>query len=391
MNPKKQLKISAYSFHVQVILGTLEQRYKARGGYQLLFPYTHSSGTNSVRTQLQFRSKFLWTPLLKTLFFILFIIANFAIRISADETKKITVCFYDAGCFSFESEKKDKDAMANMLASISPDILLLAGIKEKSILEIFKQSLNSANFAEIVEAEDKERHLAIVSKIKPVKFIPITDQKYSINNTELPVKRGFMHCIFNIDDYVLHIVAAHLQEREKVEGFNQTDMRRYEARLLRYYVNSIIKADSKSNILVVGNMNDTCGMATIKEIYSRKFDSPKRLYDIRPTDNMRTSWTFWNSSSDEYERIDYFMATYALLPEIIREKTFINQDFRWKQLSKHRPIIVGIKCRDENLWTKEKVEKFYPNAIYQVGVTEHFEEDKPVGEKPKRNPPTIKQ
>ncbi|MEM4247950.1 MAG: hypothetical protein QXH80_01675, partial [Candidatus Nanoarchaeia archaeon] len=181
---------------------------------------------------------------ISSIFFLLFITANFALQISADEYKKITVCFYDAGCFSVDSEKKDKDAIANMFLNISPDILLLAGIKEKSVLEIFKQNLNPANFAEIVEAEDKERHLAIVSKIKPAKFISITDQKYSINNTELPVKRGFMHCAFNIDGYLLHIVAAHLQEREKVEGFNQTDMRRYEARLLRYYVNSIIKADS---------------------------------------------------------------------------------------------------------------------------------------------------
>ncbi|MEM4248376.1 MAG: hypothetical protein QXH80_03835, partial [Candidatus Nanoarchaeia archaeon] len=69
----------------------------------------------------------------------------------------------------------------------------------------------------------------------------------------------------------------------------------------------------------------------------------------------------------------------------------VNQDTCWKQLSKHRPIVVTIKCKDESIWTKEKIEYFYPNEIYQAEAKKHFEESKPVGEKPKRNPPTTKQ
>ncbi len=322
---------------------------------------------------------------------ILYLSVNFAATVFPQENfGQVSVCFYDTGEFSLSSSKDKKESVISILTGINPDILILAGVGDLDSLNELKKTVKSAKFAKMVSGDDKTRHLAVISRLEPLEFHPITDLKYKIKDVELPVKRGFLHCVFKSGTYKFHLIGADLQSRDKVENFNQTDMRRYEARLLRYHVTALIKENIGNNIIVAGNLNDTCGMASIKEIYNRRFDIVKRLFDIRPIDSLRTSWTYWDCKSDDYERIDYIIGTSSILPEIVREKTYICQDPRWNSASMHRPLIVTIDCREGNPWSKEKIESIYPNAIYE-GPASHFEEDKPVGEKPKRNPPSKKE
>lgn len=318
--------------------------------------------------------------------FLLF--ANFAIALQAQEKpREISICFYDLNKFTSGENPERKALLKQFIKEINPDILVLSGIKDEKTLGEIRAFLPDAKFAKMIEADDKERHIAIISKIQPQETKELTDLKYEIKDIELPVKRGFLHCIFKSGEYSFHLIAADLKNRDKVEEFNQTDMRRYEARLLRYYVTGIIKEDNESNIIIAANLNDTCAMAPVKEIYNRRFNIIKKLYDIRPLDSLNTSWTHWNCDSDDYERIDYFIATSSLLPEVSREKTRIFENTNWDKISMHRPVVTTIVCKDEERWTKEKLDSVYPNAIYE-GPAGHFEKDKTIGDKPKRNPPT---
>ena len=316
------------------------------------------------------------------------IFANFAATLQAQEKpREISVCFYDLDKFTSEESPERKTLLEQFIKGINPDILVLSGVKDLKTFAEIKKFLPDAKFAKMIEAEDKERHIAIISKIQPQETKELTDLKYSIKDLELPVKRGFLYCLFKSGEYSFHLIAADLKNRDKVEGANQTDMRRYEARLLRYYVSEIIKENTESNIMIAADLNDTCGMAPVKEVYNRRFNIIKKLYDIRPLDSLNTSWTHWNSGSDDYERIDYLIATSSLLPEISREKTRICENNSWDNISSHRPIVGTIVCKDQERWTKEKLDSIYPNAIYE-GPAGHFEEDKTIGDKPKRNPPT---
>jgi len=315
------------------------------------------------------------------------VFASFPSTLQAQgKPQEISICFYDLGKFTSGESPEKKAILKQSIKDINPDILVLSGIKDEKALAEIGKFLPDAKFAKMIESEDKERHIAIISKIKPQETKELTDLKYSIKDVELPIQRGFLDCVFKSGEYVFHLIAADLKNRDKVEGFNQTDMRRYEARLLRYYVTGIIKENEESNIMVAADLNDTCGMAPIKEIYNRRFNIIKKLYDVRPLDSLKTSWTHWNSDNDDYERIDYFIATSSLIPEISREKTRICENSKWDRISSHRPIVTTIVCKDEERWTKEKLDSVYPNAIYE-GPAGHFEKDKPIGEKLKRNPP----
>ena len=300
--------------------------------------------------------------------------------------ENISVCFMDAGGYASADPADRKEAIVKDLEISGAEIIVLSGIKDAGSAAEIRKILPGYGFMQTVESSDKGSVLAVISKIKPDKFEALTDIKYKIDDREIPVSNGFAHCVFNVNGYKFHLVAANLKDRRKHPEFNQTDMRRYEARQLRYLVNDISKKDPDSNILIIGNLNDTCGMSPLKELYSRRSGIEKRLFDIRPLDSMKTSWTYWNRETDDFERIDYALASFPMISEIVREKTAVIQTDNWKKFSNHRPLLVNIHCKDAERPSKDELDKTYPSCIYS-GEASHFEEDKAIGDKRERNQP----
>ncbi len=300
--------------------------------------------------------------------------------------ENISVCFLDIGGDTYIDPEGRKEAILKDLKVTGAEIIVLSGVGDAvSALEI-KKMLAGYEYINIVESIDKRSVLTVISKIKPDKFEALTDIKYKIDDREIPVSKGFAHGVFNVNGYRFHLVAADLKDRMKHPEFNQTDMRRYEARQLRYLVNDISKREPDSNILVVGNLNDTCGMSPLKELYNRRSGIEKRLFDIRPVDPMKTTWTYWNKETDDFERIDYAMASFSMISEIVRNKTAVIQTDNWKKASTHRPLLVNIHCKDAAKPLKEDLDKNYPYCIYS-GEAAHFEEDREIGDKRERKQP----
>ncbi|OGV44368.1 MAG: hypothetical protein A2X48_08730 [Lentisphaerae bacterium GWF2_49_21] len=298
----------------------------------------------------------------------------------------LPVLFFDTGGYSIELPAERKKEIFEQVARNKADIFVFTGIKDAKAMDEIMDRLNGCVFKEMVEGADRESHIAVFAKIKPEKFEAMTDVKYKIEDKELPVSRGFAHAVFNVKGYKFHLLAADLKDRQQHPEYNQTDMRRYEARQLRYLVNDISKAEPGSNILVVGNLNDTCGKSPMKELYNRRSGIEKRLFDIRPLDPMNTSWTCWNSATDDYERIDYALASFSMISEIARDRTCVIYSDDWKKASVHRPFIVNLYCTDSDKPLKENLDKTYPYCIYS-GEAAHFEEDMEIGDKPERNGP----
>lgn len=300
--------------------------------------------------------------------------------------ENISVCFLDAGGYASTNQADKKEAIVKDLKVSGAEIIVLSGMKDAYSAGEIRKMLPEYDSLKTVEGSDKGSILTVISKIKPDKFEALTDIKYKIDEKEIPVSKGFAHCVFNVNGYKFHLVAADLKDRIKHPEFNQTDMRRYEARQLRYLVNDISKKEPDSNILVVGNLNDTCGMSPLKELYNRRSGIEKRLFDIRPTDSMKTTWTYWNRETDDFERIDYAMASFSMISEIVRDKTTVVQTGNWKKSSNHRPLLVTVHCKDAEKPSKEDLDKTYPHCIYS-GEAVHFEEDREIGTKTERNKP----
>ncbi|NOY75003.1 MAG: hypothetical protein GXP32_04340, partial [Kiritimatiellaeota bacterium] len=155
---------------------------------------------------------------------------------TASAGSKKTFCFYDLTDVLRKTASPNLKRVAEYLRKSQADVLVLGGVRSDSDLRKLRESLEF-RFAEMVKAADPRSHLAMLSKTKPASFQAITDQTYNIKKgTKLPVLRGFIHATFDFNGYKLHLFGAQLKDRTKHPKWLHTNMRRYEARVLKKLV-----------------------------------------------------------------------------------------------------------------------------------------------------------
>jgi len=261
-----------------------------------------------------------------------------------------------------------RDAVAAAIAKSGADIVLVSEIGGANSMDDLKRRLSEHGaeypFSTFMHGSDLTRALGVFAKFAPVEVQKL-DPAYllrpkkapkSSKPNRVPVQRGFLHLVFERDGYRLHIVLAHLKSRIYHSVYSHSDMRRYEARLLRGVVSDILKKDPAANILVAGDFNDTKDSGAIAAIRGDTLKESMKLVDLRPLDADGCCWTHWWKREDSYGRIDYAFASPKLLPEIEKDKNRIVQmPFSWLKASDHRPIEVFIDTDLEKTQAKKPV------------------------------------
>jgi endonuclease/exonuclease/phosphatase family metal-dependent hydrolase len=234
-------------------------------------------------------------------------------------------------------------AVASIIANASADIVVVQEIRNADAAEHLRAAVAERGveypFVTVVEASDMFRKLAVFSRIEPAEIAHNTTASYTVKDEIVPVRRGFAYCRFQFGDYKFHLIGAHLKS-PVYHRLGQTDMRRYEARQLRYFIDTIIKEDLEANILVVGDLNDNIDSSPLKTIIYRRYKFNKRLYDIRPVDTVNTSWTYFYSTMDNYGRVDFSLCSYGMLPELVMDRCELRSDPEWNVASDHRALFV---------------------------------------------------
>jgi endonuclease/exonuclease/phosphatase family metal-dependent hydrolase len=264
---------------------------------------------------------------------------------------------------------ESRTAVHKLLAQTEADILVLAEVGNRPALDQIAEGIakyrkgHNYTYRHLIQAEDRIRHLAVLATQPPAVEDHRDKANYSVRDKTLPVRRGYAYCVFEWSNgYRLHVVGAHLKSKVyHPEG--QTDMRRYEARYLRYLVDDIQKAEPKANILVVGDFNDTMDSSPLKTLFARRKSEVRELFDLRPCDQLGTSWTHWWRQADDYARIDYALASYYILPEVDHKNTFLAFPNDWDQASDHRAVIVALHPRDQKV--PESILDTFPYNIHR--------------------------
>jgi endonuclease/exonuclease/phosphatase family metal-dependent hydrolase len=282
--------------------------------------------------------------------------------------EKLVVLSYNLNNYATKQSRRDDKAYAataRIIAAVDPDIMVLSEIAGDAGVARLQADLAAAGrqypYATVVNAADANRKLAVLARFVPVRVAHDITSTYQIKERTQPVKRGFAHCVFRFaNDYELHIVGAHLKSKV-FNSLGQTDMRRYEARQLRYHVDTILKSDAGANVLVVGDLNDSPNSSSINTLMKRRAGAGKRLYDLRPVDETKASWTHIWWKADSYSRHDYTLVSFGLLPEVDFEGSIIPTVPDWSISSDHRPLITVIHPRNR---TDPQVLNHFKRSIF---------------------------
>ena len=273
---------------------------------------------------------------------------------------EIVVCQYNVRNYVNEKPKSAEEkygthakpeseiaALINIITDINPDILGVCEMGTPDRFEDFKQRLADAGLgytdSEYVQAADPDRHLALVSRFPIIARHSATDVPFDLNGKPEKVRRGFLDVTVQVNaDYQLRLVGAHLKSKLPIpEG--EALVRRYEAQKLRAHLEKIMADDPQVNLVCYGDFNDTKNEPMFAEISGVK-GSANYMADLLAKDSLGDRWTYYWKVADQYSRIDYILASPALVHEVVLSKSRVYRSDTndWADASDHRAVFTSI-------------------------------------------------
>jgi len=248
-----------------------------------------------------------------------------------------------------ENAPKPEEEIANVieaLKEIKPDILGLVEIGDEAMLGDFQARLKAAGLdlphREWVAGADPERHIALLSKFPIVARNSRSDVPFDLDGTRQRIGRGILDVSVQLaDNYNLRLLGAHLKSRRQVPEFDEKSLRAKEAWLFREHIDGILNANPEENLVLFGDLNDTKNEYPVRELVGAT-GTRGYMRDLFLTDRYGYRWTHYWSAADVYSRIDYFLVSRGLWPEINMDRSGISSYRKWYKASDHRAIYTTI-------------------------------------------------
>lgn len=240
---------------------------------------------------------------------------------------------------------KSAQAVAATLALLKPDVVGLSEIGTRKDLEDLQRRLMKLGIdlphCTWVDGADRERHLALLSKF-PLRAVHDTKSGFFLGGLPHRVQRGFLDCTITIcPGFDLRVLGAHFKSRRIVPEFDQAEFRRNESLLLRAKIDGILRQKPDTLLLLFGDLNDHKNSPAVSGVAGNRGAAPS-LEILELADKVGDQWTYHWSESDEYSRVDYVMASKALLPLVRKKKSLVHRAGQWHEASDHRPLVVKL-------------------------------------------------
>ncbi|HEY8900977.1 MAG TPA: endonuclease/exonuclease/phosphatase family protein [Chthoniobacterales bacterium] len=246
-----------------------------------------------------------------------------------------------------ESAKTDaeKDAAVAVIVAHRPAVVGIQEIGSRDDLADLSRRLKAAGLdlphTEWHEGIDSERHVAVLSRFPIVERASQDRIDIDIDGRPNGMQRGILDVTIEpAPGYRLRLIGLHLKSRRKVPNVDEATLRAREAWSVRQYLDGILDKAPNTRLLLFGDLNASKDAYPVREILGPP--GPTRLTDIPVADSRGERWTHYFTTADEYSRIDFFMASTALLPQIDRQKSGVDDSPRWHDASDHRALFLTI-------------------------------------------------
>ncbi len=239
------------------------------------------------------------------------------------------------------------EALIAVIREISPDVLGVCEMGSAAMFEDFKARLAKAGLgyvdSEYLQAEDLDRHVALVSRFPIVARDSQKNVLFSVSGKEEGMRRGILDVTVQITpEYRLRCVGVHLKSKLPTPD-GEALIRRHEAAKLRDHLDAILKDEPEVNLLCYGDCNDTRNEPVFGAITGVK-GTPGYMADLWASDSMGDRWTYHWHFADEYSRIDYLFVSPGLWPEVQLKTATVYRSADWEKASDHRAVYVTIKA-----------------------------------------------
>jgi len=251
-----------------------------------------------------------------------------------------------------------KDAVHESILALKPDVIALQEMGSQSALKELRSSLTAKGlelpYWEHVSGYDTNVHVAILSKFPFTASRPRTNDAFLLNGRRFRVSRGFGEVDIQVTtNYSFTLITAHLKSKRPVPQAEESELRLEEAKLLREEIDARLAANSKVNLIVLADLNDTQDSASTKAVIGR---GRTKLIDTRPgertgqslpePETRKVAWTHYYGKQDSYDRIDYILLSPGMAREWVTNETYVLALPAWGTASDHRPLVATFEAAD---------------------------------------------
>lgn len=236
-----------------------------------------------------------------------------------------------------------KSALRSVIRSLAADIIVFQEMGPLPYLKELQHDLAQDGLeyahAELLEAEDAERHVAVLSR-RRLKTLKHTDLSFDYFKKIERVKRGMLELRVQIGSGEITLFVLHLKSRftDRSDDPMSALRRAGEATVVRDRILSIFPDPEMARFLVLGDFNDVPRSRPLAALSHR---GKTAIATVVPAmDSRGETWTHCYRKEDSYSRVDYILVSPGLESSIVGDRARISDGSDTLLASDHRPLSV---------------------------------------------------
>ena len=208
----------------------------------------------------------------------------------------------------YPKPEMEKTALRKALIEVGPDILIVQEMGPEPFLLELQRDLRREGLAlphaYLARGSDKERHVALLSKLKPVALETHEDLGFDYFGEIIPVKRGILEAVFQHGKWRWKVYGLHLKSRwtDVEDDPLSARRRRSEVLAIRKRVMQRHEEDGVPYILA-GDFNDVRSNSPIRLLQNRGKTQVANMVEC--WDSRGEVWTYFYAKEETYSRVDY--------------------------------------------------------------------------------------
>lgn len=248
---------------------------------------------------------------------------------------------------AYPKPESEKLALRAVIRALDADVIALQEIGSKAFLEELQRDLAADGlnyaYAELLEAADQERRVAVLSRRPFAAVNRHTDLTFPYFKAKEPVKRGLLEVRFATEGGEFTLFVVHLKSRftDRDDDPLSAQRRLGEAVAVRDRVLKVFPEPTKARYLLVGDCNDSAASRPLRSLMQR---GQTDLFVCLPAvDSRGEVWTHFYRKEQSYSAVDHILVSPRLKPAVVADSATICDLPETLLASDHRPLLVKLK------------------------------------------------
>jgi endonuclease/exonuclease/phosphatase family metal-dependent hydrolase len=243
----------------------------------------------------------------------------------------------------YPKPEAEKQALRRVIRALGADILALQEMGTVPYLEELQRDLAAEGLsyphAALVQADDADRHVALLSKLPLKAIVRHTDLPIAYGGTAARVKRGLLEVTVGTSAGDLTLFVVHLKSRLTEEPVDPegASRRAAEATAVRDCVRRKFPDGSQARYVILGDCNDNGDSRTLQHLERR--GQAVVACPLPAADAHGEIWTEFYREGGAYAELDHILVSPALRGAVRAGKATIYDGPGVAEASDHRPVV----------------------------------------------------